>query len=127
MALAFPDAFVPVLDAAGSFGALSLFGVLPAVMAWRERYGGELTWREEARTRVRGVGMRIQSRLVDGRWTESSRGKKREAVGSGPPAVAAWEGQGDELELVPGGKLVLLALGGLSGGVVIAELIEKLV
>lgn len=120
MALVFPDAFVPVLDAAGSFGALSLFGVLPAVMAWRERYGGELTWREGARTRVRGVGMGQQSRLVDGRWTESSRESRRVAV------KVERSLDGEDLELVPGGKVMLLALGGLSGGIVITELVERL-
>lgn len=37
-ALAFRDIFFQALDAAGTYGVLVLFGVLPAVMAWRERY-----------------------------------------------------------------------------------------
>lgn len=35
-----PDIFISALDVAGAYGVLSLFGLLPAAMAWRERYGG---------------------------------------------------------------------------------------
>ncbi|KAK9868721.1 hypothetical protein WJX84_001096 [Apatococcus fuscideae] len=37
--VAFPDAFFSALDVAGTYGVLLLFGVIPAAMAWRERYG----------------------------------------------------------------------------------------
>lgn len=33
-----PDAFLSFLDIAGLYGVAVLFGVLPAAMAWRQRY-----------------------------------------------------------------------------------------
>ncbi|KAK9846332.1 hypothetical protein WJX81_001708 [Elliptochloris bilobata] len=39
LALSFPDLFFRALDIAGTYGVLVLFGVLPAAMAYSERYG----------------------------------------------------------------------------------------
>lgn len=35
-----PDVFMRALDTAGTFGISTLFGLLPAAMVWRQRYGG---------------------------------------------------------------------------------------
>lgn len=35
-----PDIFFAALDTAGTFGISLLCGVLPAAMAWQQRYGG---------------------------------------------------------------------------------------
>ena len=40
LALAFPRLFFDALDFAGTYGVLSLFGILPCAMVWSERYGG---------------------------------------------------------------------------------------
>eukprot|EP00850_Spirogloea_muscicola_P019928 SM000202S05899 [mRNA] locus=s202:101147:103919:- [translate_table: standard] len=40
LALASPDIFYKALDFAGTYGVLVLFGILPAAMAWSERYSG---------------------------------------------------------------------------------------
>ncbi|GMH45738.1 hypothetical protein BSKO_13701 [Bryopsis sp. KO-2023] len=40
LALTFRDVFFQALDAAGTYGVLVLFGIIPAVMTWSERYGG---------------------------------------------------------------------------------------
>lgn len=40
LALTFPDVFFKALDAAGTYGVLVLFGIIPAVMTWSERYAG---------------------------------------------------------------------------------------
>lgn len=37
-AMTYPDVFFQALDAAGTYGVLVLFGILPALMAWSERY-----------------------------------------------------------------------------------------
>lgn len=42
LALAFPDVFFAALDAAGTYGVLVLFGIMPAAMVWSERYGAVL-------------------------------------------------------------------------------------
>ena len=41
-ALSNPDVFLSALDTAGTFGVLTLFGCLPPLMAWSDRYG--LPW-----------------------------------------------------------------------------------
>ena len=38
LALSFPGVFFSALDYAGTYGVLVLFGLLPAAMAWSERY-----------------------------------------------------------------------------------------
>lgn len=40
MAVTDPDIFFAALDTAGTFGISLLCGVLPAAMAWSQRYGG---------------------------------------------------------------------------------------
>lgn len=36
-----PDAFLSFLDIAGLYGVAVLFGILPAAMAWRQRYASD--------------------------------------------------------------------------------------
>jgi tyrosine-specific transport protein len=38
MALVYPNMFLAALNYAGAFGAVVLFGILPALMAWCGRY-----------------------------------------------------------------------------------------
>ena len=38
LALTFPDLFFSALNFAGTYGVLTLFGLLPVAMAWSERY-----------------------------------------------------------------------------------------
>ena len=40
-ALVDPDVFFGALDTAGTFGISLLFGLVPAVMAWKQRYGSD--------------------------------------------------------------------------------------
>jgi len=42
LALSFPGIFFSALDAAGTYGVLVLFGLMPALMVWNERYAGVL-------------------------------------------------------------------------------------
>lgn len=39
LALTFPGVFFTALSVAGTYGVMFLFGILPAAMAWSERYG----------------------------------------------------------------------------------------
>ena len=39
LALSFPGLFYQALEFAGAYGVLTLFGVIPVLMAWSERYG----------------------------------------------------------------------------------------
>jgi len=38
-AISYPDIFLSALDSAGTFGVLTLFGCMPPMMAWSNRYG----------------------------------------------------------------------------------------
>ena len=40
LALLAPGIFFDALDFAGTYGVLVLFGIIPAAMAWSERYSG---------------------------------------------------------------------------------------
>eukprot|EP00210_Caulerpa_lentillifera_P006462 g6174.t1 len=40
LASTYPDIFLKALDFAGTYGVLVLFGIIPALMAWSERYNG---------------------------------------------------------------------------------------
>lgn len=40
LAFTYPDIFLQALDFAGTYGVLVLFGVIPSLMAWSERYNG---------------------------------------------------------------------------------------
>ena len=40
LSLSFPGVFLDALDFAGTYGVLVLFGLVPAAMAWSERYCG---------------------------------------------------------------------------------------
>ena len=62
MAVLNPDAFFAALDIAGTYGVLVLFGILPALMAWSERYGlgGEA---ERRRGGERGIGKEEEDEL----------------------------------------------------------------
>lgn len=44
LSLSYPHLFVVALKYAGGFGAVLLFGVLPALMVWSGRYGKEKEW-----------------------------------------------------------------------------------
>ena len=63
---------------AGTYGVLTLFGIMPAAMAWRQRYS-------------------------------------RADAGSSASS---------KLEVVPGGKPVLLCIGGAAAGVIANELVQ---
>lgn len=40
LSLTSPDIFYAALDIAGTYGVMTLFGLIPAAMAWQQRYGG---------------------------------------------------------------------------------------
>jgi len=52
VALLVPDIFAPALDAAGTFGVTTLYALLPAAIAWQQRYGGVLGGAEASAARV---------------------------------------------------------------------------
>jgi tyrosine-specific transport protein len=45
-AISYPNIFLSALNYAGSFGAVTLFGILPALMAWRGRYSEKMDHRQ---------------------------------------------------------------------------------
>ena len=79
LAMAYPDVFFAALDAAGTYGVLVLFGLMPAAMVWAERYGDIL------------------------------------------PAGAS------AVRVVPGGRMPLLAVGGVAGAVILHSVLTTLV
>ena len=114
-ALSNPDVFLSALDTAGTFGVLTLFGCLPPLMAWSDRYG--LPWdpTEEGDVAV-GDGAEGDVAVGDG-----AEGDVAEGVPRGKLAPE------DRTEpLVPGGKVALAAVFAFAGSVVLGESVEKL-
>jgi tyrosine-specific transport protein len=55
LGILYPDIFFRALDFAGTYGVLVLFGLVPAAMAWSERYGGSTLTRVQVAPGGRGV------------------------------------------------------------------------
>ena len=100
-ALSYPDIFLSALDSAGTFGVLTLFGCLPPLMAWSDRYG--LPWEQTAAEGGAAEG---------GGFEGVPRGKLAPEDRTEP--------------LVPGGKAALAAVFAFAGSVVLSESVEKL-
>lgn len=77
LAIIDPDIFLSALTYAGAYGVMSLFGVLPAVLAWQQRYSGS-------------TGLEV----------------------------------GQRIEMVPGGRPVLVLVGGLALGIMLNQTIN---
>ena len=102
-----PGAFVRLLDAAGTYGVLVLFGVGPAALVWGARYG-------PAGGRSGGAG--------------AGGGGEGDAGAGAPPPPRALRSVGDDDPtvdlpgvLVPGGRAVLAAVGGGAGLIILRE------
>jgi tyrosine-specific transport protein len=63
-ALSYPDVFLSALDSAGTFGVLTLFGCMPPLMAWSNRYGALGTSREK--NGLGGGGMTVEPMVGGG-------------------------------------------------------------
>ena len=110
-ALSNPDVFLSALDTAGTFGVLTLFGCLPPLMAWSDRYG--LPWDPTEEGDV-AVGDGAEGDVAVG-------GNVAEGVPRGKLAPE------DRTEpLVPGGKVALAAVFAFAGSVVLGESVERL-
>ncbi|KIZ03538.1 hypothetical protein MNEG_4420 [Monoraphidium neglectum] len=81
LAVSFPGIFLTAIDTAGTYGVLTLFGILPCAMAWSARYGS-------------GAG-------DSGSGSSSSSSKSGGSESSGGSGGAL---RGEVVELVPGGK-----------------------
>lgn len=124
LALTFPGLFLSALDSAGAYGVMTLFGLLPAAMAWRIRYvpgvGGA------------GAGVLVKSELVEvgvsggalGDGANLSSGQMTQRADL--PASDADEGS-VMADAVPGGKLSLLAVGAVAAGVILNAVSASLV
>jgi hypothetical protein len=125
-AAAVPDIFFSALDIAGTYGVMTLFGVLPAVLAWRQR----------AQLRNLATNISTNSAASDGAlsrdWTQPSEdacARHRTAsscvvqmVGHGSSAVSR---SNSAVVLVPGGNAVLLGIGLAAISVIGYELVGK--
>ena len=109
-ALSYPDIFLSALDSAGTFGVLTLFGCLPPLMAWSDRYG--LPWDSTAAEEGAAEVGAAEGFPAEG-------GAERVPMGKLAPE--------DRTEpLVPGGKAALAAVFAFAGSVVLSESVEKL-
>ncbi len=86
----------------GTYGVLTLFGVLPCAMVWSKRYGSSSS----------GGG---------GGGGGSGSGSSKQ-LGKRNSAAAAAGSPGERTELVPGGKLMLVGIAGLAAAVVLHEI-----
>ena len=95
-AVAVPGAFLSALSAAGTYGVMALFGLLPAAVAGVARRRRRRREQEEVEERERGAGEASASSL------------------SSPTAT-----------LVPGGDAVLFAVGGVAAAVIVNETVSR--
>lgn len=93
-----PRAATQTRRRAGTYGVLTLFGILPVAMAWSARYGG-------------------------GEASGGSSDSPDRAPGS---SSGGGRGGGTAVELVPGGRPVLLLIAGGAVAVIANEVVEKL-
>ena len=91
-AVAFPGAFLSALSAAGTYGVMAIFGVLPAAVA--------------------GVARRRRREAAE----EGGRGKASSSSSSSSTSSPM---------LVPGGDLVLYAVGGIAAAVIVNETVSR--
>ena len=67
-AISYPDVFLSALDSAGTFGVLTLFGCMPPLMAWSNRYGPlGVTRSEYFNGSSGGEGMKLEPTLPGGK------------------------------------------------------------
>ena len=104
-AVAVPGAFLSALSAAGTYGVMALFGLLPAAVAGvaRRRRREAAKAREEEGEGERG-----------GEASSSSSSSSSSPSFSPPPAT-----------LVPGGDPVLFAVGGIAAAVIVNETVSR--
>eukprot|EP00798_Chlamydomonas_sp_ICE-L_P025958 gene25958-11642_t len=98
MAVTHPDIFISALSIAATYGVMGLFGFLPAVMSWLQRYSPYGC--EEDAVRVGG--------------------------GSGIDVVPGGVARAPLVELVPGGKPVLCLVAGLAAGIIVTRAVDQL-
>ena len=59
LALSYPDVFFKALDYAGTYGVLLLFGLVPAAMAWSERWALSYMSKQAYRFHAAELGYRL--------------------------------------------------------------------
>ncbi|GFR47489.1 hypothetical protein Agub_g9218, partial [Astrephomene gubernaculifera] len=129
LSTASPGMFYAALDIAGTYGVMTLYGMMPAAMAWASRYGKydstaaetvtvtSTAAADDSLTATPAVGCSSSSSVgsvgsMRGVWDNS---------GSSGGRSSGTEGCVRTVELVPGGPAMLLLTGVAAAGVIVSQ------
>ncbi|GIL51085.1 hypothetical protein Vafri_7188 [Volvox africanus] len=115
LSTASPGIFFAALDIAGTYGVMTLYGMMPAAMAWASRYSGDV-----------GDPGRAVSALASTTAGEiSSPAGAEEGNGSSVSSSVSGRGVGCDgarvVELVPGGPAVVVLTGAAAAAVIVSQ------
>lgn len=119
LACSAPGIFIGALDFAGTFGVLTLFGIIPAAMAYVTRYAADYDIRS-------GSGSGSSSS-----YTKQSLSPPPTSVSDSSSSVdlekqPRYSPLDPSVNLVPGGRIGLVLAGGFAGWIIAQDIVEKL-
>ncbi|GLC35572.1 hypothetical protein PLESTM_000338900 [Pleodorina starrii] len=119
LSTASPGIFFASLDIAGTYGVMTLYGMMPAAMAWASRYGGS------------GNGATVATVAAAADAAAAATGGPVAAAAGAAAGDAAVEGNGSgsgsgsdgarSVELMPGGPAALLLTGAAAAAVIVSQ------
>ena len=118
LAYAFPDIFLGALSYAGTYGVMSLFGVLPAVMAWLERYKEDVQEVQDTESASDGGGSNSRS---NGSNSSNSRSEQQLLGSCGTGDALSVSSSATSMSGFPSPKAAAAGSGSGSGSVVPAS------
>ena len=116
-----PSLFFDALDNAGVYGILVLFGLLPPIMAWKQRYP----------TNAPNNDVQEEEDYYFNRWLDRRRNGNNDLIRTVNDKNKNDIMENKEMiqvveeELVPGGKVILTILAGTAIGIIGLETLEK--
>ncbi|GIM03080.1 hypothetical protein Vretimale_7886, partial [Volvox reticuliferus] len=118
LSTASPGIFFAALDIAGTYGVMTLYGMMPAAMAWASRYGGDVS------SPGRAVSALALASTTAAGEISSPAGAEEDNSSSVRCRVSDRGVSGDAarvVELVPGGPAVVLLTGVAAAAVIVSQ------
>ncbi|KXZ49306.1 hypothetical protein GPECTOR_22g900 [Gonium pectorale] len=122
LSTASPGIFFASLDIAGTYGVMTLYGMMPAAMAWASRYNaGAVDVGGDAALAAAGRSTAAVMEVATGSGAATSAGAEAGETASRVVGEAAAVGAARTVELVPGGPAVLLLTGAAAAAVIVSQ------
>ncbi|GLI62086.1 hypothetical protein VaNZ11_004667, partial [Volvox africanus] len=116
LSTASPGIFFAALDIAGTYGVMTLYGMMPAAMAWASRYSGDIS--DPGRAVSALASMTAAGKISSPARAEEDRASSVSSSVSG----RGVRGDGARVvELVPGGPAVVLLTGAAAAAVIVSQ------